>query len=77
MTIWAFFEGIGVLVKRGLIDVALVEDLLSHRIIWFWENVLSPNIDQIRKLTNDPTQYDHIEYLYHEMRHRQRLTTRP
>ncbi len=34
MSIWAFFEGIGVLVKKGLIDVELIEDLLANRIIW-------------------------------------------
>jgi hypothetical protein len=32
-----FFNGIGVLVKRKLIDIALVEDLLSNRVIWWWE----------------------------------------
>jgi hypothetical protein len=70
MTLWAFLEGIGVLVKRRLIDIDMVKDLLSERIVWFWENLFAPNIDQIRKLTDDPTQYDHIEYLYHEMKRR-------
>ena len=32
-----FFEGIGVLVQRGLINIELVEDLLANRVIWFWE----------------------------------------
>jgi hypothetical protein len=77
MTTYAFFEGIGVLVKKGLIDIELVEDLFSQRIIWVWENWAQPGIDQVRTLTNDQTQWDSFEYLYHEMKHRQRLTTRP
>jgi hypothetical protein len=28
-------------------------------------------------MTDDPTQFDSIEFLYHEMKHRQRLTARP
>jgi len=76
MTLGTFFEGLGVLVKKGLIDIGLVQDLVSERIIWYYKNVVGPMIDGIRKLTNDPTQWDHVEYLYHEMRHRQRLTVR-
>jgi hypothetical protein len=52
--------------------------LLSPRIIWLWENMLGPVIDQDRKITDGPTQYDHIEYLYHELKRRQQqLTARP
>jgi hypothetical protein len=29
----------------------------------YWENALEPALEDIRKLTNDPTQADHIEYL--------------
>jgi hypothetical protein len=36
-TLNAFFEGVGVLVKKGLVDIDLVEDLLSRRIIWYWD----------------------------------------
>jgi hypothetical protein len=72
-----FFEGLGVLVKKGLLTIDLVEDLMSQRVIWYWENKASLVVDDLRTLTNDPTQYDHIEYLYHEMKHRQRLTARP
>lgn len=74
-TLLHFFEGIGVLVKKSLIDVELVEDLLSQRIIWFWEQILGPNIEYVRKITDDPTQYDSIEYLYHEMKREQQATS--
>ena len=70
MTLGAFFEGLGVLVKKDLIDIELVEDLFSQRIIWFWEYVLQSSIQELRKNMNDPTQFVHIEYLYHEMKKR-------
>ena len=32
-----YLEGIGVLVKRGLIDPSFVDDLMSSGIVSFWE----------------------------------------
>jgi hypothetical protein len=75
MLLRTFFEGLGILVKKKLIDVALIEDLLSARVVWYWEKALGPVIREIRKMTNDPTQADHIEYLYHELKRRQQATT--
>jgi hypothetical protein len=74
-TLLHFFEGLGVLVKKGLIDIELVEDLLSQRIIWLWENMIGPSMDYIRKITDDPKQYDSIEYLYHEMKRRHQTSS--
>lgn len=76
MLLMTFFEGLGVLVMKGLVDVALVEDLLSERVIWYWEDVMRESREDARIFVNDPKQGDHIEYLYHEMKHRQRLTAR-
>jgi hypothetical protein len=71
LTLAVFIEGVGVLVKKDLIDIELVEDLLSQRIIWIWEHGFGQNVDYIRKQANDPTQYDHVEYLYHTLKQRQ------
>jgi hypothetical protein len=68
MTIGTFFEGLGILVKRGLLDVTIVEDLLSQRIIWYWEDVLKPLRGGIRQVTKDPNEWEHIEYLYHTIK---------
>jgi hypothetical protein len=38
-----FFEGLGVLVKKGLIDITLIEDLLSQRVIWWYETAIYPS----------------------------------
>jgi hypothetical protein len=64
-----FFEGLGVLVAKGLIDISLIEDLLSQRVIWYWEH-MKPIMLEARRRLNDPTQYDHVEYLYNEMKRR-------
>ena len=75
MTLNTFYEGLGVLVKKGLIDISLVEDLFSQRIIAFWDKGKSM-IETVRQFTNDPTQYDSIEYLYNVMKRRvQQKTT--
>jgi hypothetical protein len=65
-----FFEGLGMLVKRGLIDIEMVEDLFSGRIIWYWETQVAPYVDKVRQNLNDPTQADSIEYLYNVMKQR-------
>ena len=65
-----YFEGLGLLVKNGLIDIQIVEDLFAGRIIWYWET-MHTQLNQLRKNLNDPELYDSIEYLYHEMKKRQ------
>jgi len=74
----AYFEGIGVLVQEGLLDVDLVEKLFAGRIIAIWEKIFPVgSIDEARQIIKDPGMHDHFEYLYHEMKHRQRITARP
>ena len=36
LSVAAFFSGVGVLVKRNLVDISLVDDLLSNIIIRYW-----------------------------------------
>ena len=71
-----FFEGIGVLVKRKLIDIDVVEDLLANRIIWWWE-MFKPVSEAVRKATGDMKLHDHTEYLYNVMMKRQQSTVTP
>jgi hypothetical protein len=58
-----FIEGIGVLVKRNLIDITLVDDLMSANIIDFWETA-GPAIRELRVQTNKPQYGEWAEYLY-------------
>jgi hypothetical protein len=61
-----FFEGIGVLVKRRLIKIELVDDLMSGSIIRYWEKMMPVIIEQ-RKKFNWPQAYEWTEYLYNKI----------
>jgi hypothetical protein len=62
-----FFEGVGVMVKRGLIDVTLVDDLMSGHVVSSWER-FEPIIMDIRVTMNWPQCLEWWEYLYREVK---------
>ena len=62
-----FFEGMGVLVKRNLIDVTVVDDLLSGPIMAIWQK-FEPVILEDRRRRGMPTIWEWFEYLYDEVR---------
>jgi hypothetical protein len=66
----SFFDDIGVLLRRKLIDIRLVSDLFGSWVRSYWEKV-KPLIEGRRKDLNDPTIYMWFEYLYNEMQKRQ------
>ena len=68
----SFFEGIGLLVKRGLIDINLVAELMSSPLIWVWEKV-EELVRKTREVTGRPQIYEWFEYLYNEI---QRIPSR-
>jgi len=60
-----FYEGVGVLVEKGLIDIKLVDRLLHNTILNFWDK-MGPIWKELRKNqppSEDPY-YDSTEYLY-------------
>ena len=59
-----FFEGVGVLVKRKLVDPSLVDDLMSGMLINFWEKFGEPMIKLHQVRINYPQYFEHVEYLY-------------
>jgi hypothetical protein len=65
-----FFEGVGVLLHKKLIDIALVDDLFSSPIKISWEK-LKPIAEGERKLRNRPQIWEWWEYLYNEMQKRE------
>jgi hypothetical protein len=68
-----FFEGIGILLHRKLIDIRLVDDLFSYIIRTTWEK-MKPIEEDVRKHNNAPQIAEWFEYLYNEMNKRaQRL----
>jgi hypothetical protein len=63
MTIGSYYEGLGVLVRRKLIDPHFVDDMMSGYIIRFWEKIESLTME-MRERLNYPQVWEQIEYLY-------------
>ena len=64
-----FFEGVGILLQRKLIDIDLVAQLFGPNIKWQWGRI-KPLIESFRKLLNAPNMARSFEYLYNEMNKR-------
>jgi len=64
-----FFEGIGILLRRKLIDIELVDDMFTTPIKWTWEKMKDIALEW-RKVRNQPEILEWFEYLYNEMKKR-------
>ena len=69
-TVCAFYEGVGVLLHRKLIDIDLVDDLFSTPIIQIWEK-MEHIVKEGRKRLKRPQIWEWFEYLYNEMQKRE------
>jgi hypothetical protein len=65
-----FFDGVGVLLYKKLIDKSLIYDLFSTAIRVFWEK-MKPVMLGLRRESNDPKVFEWFEYLYNEMKKRE------
>jgi hypothetical protein len=65
-SVMAFFEGVGVLVRKKLIDVHLVADLISGPTIRLWTSVRD-YVELERERLKRPQVWEWTEYLYHEI----------
>jgi len=61
-----FFEGIGILLHKRLIEIKLVDDLFSYIIKSTWEK-MKQVVEAVRKYNNAPQIFEWFEYLYNEM----------
>jgi hypothetical protein len=61
-----YFKGIGVLLKKGLIDRMFIYDLLSSPLKVYWER-MGPVILERRRITSNPNLFAFVDYLYDEM----------
>jgi hypothetical protein len=61
-----FYDQVGILLRRGLIDFVLVDDLLGNSTRQLWEKVRHL-VEEARVRSDDPRLYEHFEYLYGEM----------
>jgi len=65
-----YFEGIGMLLKRNLMDADFAWDLFGESYFLAWEKV-KPVIEGMRKQWNMPEALAYFEYLYNEMKKRE------
>jgi len=65
----SFFDGVGILLHRKLVDVEMVDELFGTRIKDAWEK-LKPAIEGRRKEVN-PVLRKWFEYLYNEIKQRE------
>ncbi len=70
LTVGMFFEGIGILLKRKLIDIELVDDMFTSSIKMTWEK-MRDNTLEARKVRNQPEIFEWFEYLYDEVKKRE------
>ena len=66
-SVLAYFEGLGVFVEQGLIDIELVSRLGSTNIINCWEK-FGPVFEEYTRRTGNPYAYDYLEWLYNELK---------
>jgi hypothetical protein len=62
----SYFEGVGVLVSRNLIDIDLVEDLMGNHIVQLWE-IMKPGVQEMRKRVH-PKEANAVESLYNAIK---------
>ena len=65
-TLGCYFEGLGILVKEGLLDIRVISLFMTGNINGFWGKV-KPFIDEIRELMGTQRVFVETEYLYDEL----------
>jgi hypothetical protein len=64
-----FFDSLGLLLKRRLVDIGLISDLFILEAPW---KKMKPFVEGLRERANDRRLHGHFEYLYHEWKRRER-----
>ncbi|ONI47557.1 hypothetical protein AN643_04305 [Candidatus Epulonipiscioides saccharophilum] len=65
-SIYQFYDGIGFLLKKKIIDLSYIDDNLRHSILLIWdrhESIINGN----RRRLNRPHLWKHFEYLVNEI----------
>lgn len=65
-----FFNEIGILLNRKLVDIGLVDDLFTYRVKALW-TMMKPIVEGSRKQLDQPRWGKWFEYLYNKMEKRE------
>jgi hypothetical protein len=71
-----FFEGIGVLLQKKLIDINLVDALFGVPLKFMYER-MKPIIEGNREQLHNQRVFEHFKYLYNEMQKREQKLQQP
>ena len=63
-----FFDTLGLLLRRGLVDIELISGLFLMESIW---QKMKPYVEGKRKRANEQRIFSNFEYLYNEMKKRE------
>jgi len=66
LSVVGFFEGLGMLVKRGLIDPVFVADSIGGWVVRYW-NKFGPVVEEGRRRSGNKMSQENLEYLYNEI----------
>jgi hypothetical protein len=58
------FEAVGTLLEQGLVDIELVDSLFGFSVSTAWESNLLMLINGMRKGSNQPLFFSHVDYLF-------------
>ena len=64
--VYCFYEGLGVFVKEGLVDIRMIALTMTWMTRTLWEKI-APMIYESRKRMNYPRMLSEFEYLYDEL----------
>ena len=70
VAVGTFYEGIGILLHRKLIDIGLIDDLFTSPVNMAWD-MMHESIIEARKEYGQPTIFEWFEYLHDEMKKRE------
>jgi hypothetical protein len=62
------FDEVGILLKTSLVDIDLVDSLFSRSVTAAWESKILTLVDGIRRNSNQPSFFYHVEYLFKRLR---------
>jgi len=67
MRIFQYYDGLGVLISKGLLNKTLLADMMSELLILFWEKN-EEVVKSAREYYNQPLAIRWTEYLYNEIK---------
>jgi hypothetical protein len=65
-TLASYYEGLGILVKEGLLDIRIIALFMTGTFREYWEKLL-PVMNEFRTVTEWPRAFIETEYLYKEL----------